>query len=142
MQKMRRQSLMNDVGPLVCENTAAIVAGYADADDEESAYEEIMAEREKRRLSHRMSWSDQGPMARLRSVPFNFHFHVLFLASLALSRRGSSSRGRPQVCEVSDVSAGFDCEHEEELHRDHIIAHREKEKTKRQSTYESHEDET
>ena len=104
-QKERRQSLMSDVGPMVCENTAALTAGFGTADEEDALYESIQHAREQRKLSHRMSWKDEGPM----------------------------------VCEVNDIAAGFDCEHEEELHRDHIIAHREKEKVRRQSLYEDHD---
>ena len=84
---------------------ADLEACFGTADEEDALYESIQHAREQRKLSHRMSWKDEGPM----------------------------------VCEVNDIAAGFDCEHEEELHRDHIIAHREKEKVRRQSLYEDHD---
>ena len=61
-QKERRQSLMTDVGPMVCEQTAAITAGFATKDEEDAHYDAIVAAREQRRLSHRMSWNDEGPL--------------------------------------------------------------------------------
>ena len=60
--------------------------------------------REVRRLSHRLSWVDDGPV----------------------------------VCEVGDVAAGFDCEHEEEVHREAIQVARAKEKKRRESFFEDH----
>lgn len=128
---------------MVCENTAAIVAGFADEEEEDEAYAEIIAHREKRKLSHRTSPAFRvrvkSPLEGAPGAPPPRDSRRHGSRTDRRRRTGMSWKDDgPMICEVSDIQAGFDCEHEEELHREHIIAHREQEKQRRQSTYEDH----
>mmetsp|Transcript_25989 Transcript_25989/g.87358 ORF Transcript_25989/g.87358 Transcript_25989/m.87358 type:complete len:122 (+) Transcript_25989:262-627(+) len=57
-EKERRQSLMNDVGPYVCENTAAITAGFNSQEEEDAVLEQIHAARALDRKTRAASFSE------------------------------------------------------------------------------------